>query len=291
MNKKQMVEEGKKILLSMLGAFLYAAGMNLFVVPAGLYTGGVMGLCQVIRTVLAETFHISFQNFDIAGVIYYAINIPIFVIAFTRIGRKFFLKTLVTVTSMTVFLSVIPVHVIVEDVMASCVVGGLISGTGIGITLRMGASSGGMDVVGVILTRWKRDFSVGKVNLLVNLVLYGICLFLFDMEIVVYSIIYGSVYAVAMDKAHTQNINVEANIITKANTTGLEKEIFDELGRGITKWSTLGAYTYEQSHILYITLSKYEVSRLKAIIKKHDPNAFIVINEGVSVEGNYLKKL
>lgn len=286
-----MVEEGKKILLSMLGAFLYAAGMNLFVVPAGLYTGGVMGLCQVIRTVLAETFHISFQNFDIAGVIYYAINIPIFVIAFTRIGRKFFLKTLVTVTSMTVFLSVIPVHVIVEDVMASCVVGGLISGTGIGITLRMGASSGGMDVVGVILTRWKRDFSVGKVNLLVNLVLYGICLFLFDMEIVVYSIIYGSVYAVAMDKAHTQNINVEANIITKANTTGLEKEIFDELGRGITKWSTLGAYTYEQSHILYITLSKYEVSRLKAIIKKHDPNAFIVINEGVSVEGNYLKKL
>lgn len=291
MNKKQMVEEGKKILLSMLGAFLYAVGMNLFVVPAGLYTGGVMGLCQVIRTVLADTFHISFQNFDIAGVIYYAINIPIFVIAFTRIGRKFFLKTLVTVTSMTVFLSVIPVHVIVEDVMASCVVGGLISGTGIGITLRMGASSGGMDVVGVILTRWKRDFSVGKVNLLVNLVLYGICLFLFDMEIVVYSIIYGSVYAVAMDKAHTQNINVEANIITKANTTGLEKEIFDELGRGITKWSTLGAYTYEQSHILYITLSKYEVSRLKAIIKKHDPNAFIVINEGVSVEGNYLKKL
>lgn len=291
MNKKRMVEEGKKILLSMLGAFLYAAGMNLFVVPAGLYTGGVMGLCQVIRTVLAETFHISFQNFDIAGVIYYAINIPIFVIAFTRIGRKFFLKTLVTVTSMTVFLSVIPVHVIVEDVMASCVVGGLISGTGIGITLRMGASSGGMDVIGVILTRWKRDFSVGKVNLLVNLVLYGICLSLFDVEIIVYSIIYGSVYAVAMDKAHTQNINVEANIITKANTTGLEKEIFDELGRGITKWSTLGAYTYEQSHILYITLSKYEVSRLKAIIKKHDPNAFIVINEGVSVEGNYLKKL
>ena len=291
MSKNVMMEEGKKILLSMLGAFLYAAGMNLFVVPTGLYTGGVMGLCQVIRTVLSDSFQISFQNFDIAGVIYYVINIPIFVVAFTRIGRKFFAKTLITVTSMTVFLSVIPVHVIVEDAMASCVVGGLISGTGIGITLRMGSSSGGMDVVGVILTRWKRDFSVGKVNLLVNLALYGICLFLFDVEIVVYSIIYASVYAIAMDKAHTQNINVEANIITKANTTALEKEVFDELGRGITKWSTLGAYTYEQSHILYITLSKYEVNRLKTIIKKHDPNAFIVINEGVSVDGNYLKKL
>lgn len=291
MKKDAVIEEGKKILLSVFCVFLYAAGINLFVVPTGLYTGGVMGLCQVVRTVLADSFQMSFQNFDIAGVIYYVINIPIFVIAFTRIGRKFFLKTLVTVTAMTVFLSVIPVKVIVEDAMASCVVGGLISGTGIGIVLRMGSSSGGMDVVGVLLTRWKRDFSVGKVNLVVNLALYGICLFLFDEEIVVYSVIYASVYAVAMDKAHTQNINVEANIITKTNSTALEKEVFDELGRGITKWSTLGAYTYEQSHILYITLSKYEVNRLRTIIKKHDPNAFIVINEGVYVDGNYLKKL
>ncbi len=291
MKKEAVIEEGKKMLLSVFSAFLYAAGINLFVVPTGLYTGGVMGLCQVIRTVLADNFQLSFQNFDIAGVIYYVINIPIFVIAFTRIGRRFFAKTLVTVTAMTVFLSVIPVTEIMKDDMASCVVGGLISGTGIGIALRMGSSSGGMDVIGVLLTRWKRDFSVGKVNLVVNLMLYGICFFLFDVEIVVYSIIYASVYAVAMDKAHTQNINVEVNVITKTNSTALEKEVFDQLGRGITKWSTLGAYTYEQSHILYITLSKYEVSRLRAIIKKHDPNAFMVINEGVYVDGNYLKKL
>jgi len=291
MKRENIIYEGKRTLVSVFCAFLYAAGINLFVVPAGLYTGGVMGLCQVIRTVLADYFQLSFQGFDIAGVIYYVINIPIFVIAFTRIGRKFFAKTLTTVTAMTIFLSIIPTRVIVEDAMASCVVGGIISGTGIGLALRMGSSSGGMDVIGVLLTRWKKDFSVGKVNLIVNLALYGICLFLFDVEIVVYSVIYASVYAVAMDKAHTQNINVEANIITKANTTALEREVFEALGRGITKWSTLGAYTYEQSHILYITLSKYEVNRLKAIIRKHDPSAFIVINEGVSVDGNFLKKL
>jgi len=291
MNRELVIYETKRTLISIVCAFLYAAGINLFVVPTGLYTGGVMGLCQVIRTVLSEYLHLNFQGFDIAGVIYYVINIPIFVIAFTRIGRRFFIKTLATVTAMTVFLSVIPTQVIVEDAMASCVVGGLISGTGIGIALRMGSSSGGMDVLGVLLAKWKKDFSVGKVNLAVNLALYGICLFLFDVEIVVYSVIYASVYAIAMDRAHTQNINVEANIITKTNSTAMEKEIFEELERGITKWSTLGAYTYEQSHILYITLSKYEVSRLKAIVHKHDPHAFIVINEGVSVDGNYLKKL
>jgi len=289
--KKELVYEGRRTLGSILGAFLYAVGINLFVVPTGLYTGGVMGISQVIRTMLAQFAGLNFQNIDIAGIIYYIINLPIFIVAFTRLGKKFFAKTLISVTAMTVFLSVLPVACVVEDAMASCVVGGIISGSGVGLILRMGSSSGGMDVVGVLLTKWKRDFSVGKVNLLVNMVLYGTCFFLFDVEIVVYCIIYAAVYSVAMDRMHTQNINVEVNIISKKDTTALEKEVFDELGRGITKWSTLGAYTYDQSHILYIMLSKYEVNRLKAIIHKHDPNAFIVVNEGVSVDGHFLKKL
>ena len=291
MNRKFLFDEGKKTLTCIVGAFLYAAGINLFVVPSGLYTGGVMGICQVIRTLLAEFLHVEFSAFDIAGVIYYMINIPIFIVAFTKIGRRFLTKTIISVTAMTLFLSLIPVTVVVEDAMAACVVGGIISGTGSGILLRMGASGGGMDVVGVLLTRWKQDFSVGKVGLLVNLVLYITCAFLFDIEIVVYSVIYAAVYSVAMDKVHTQNINVEVHVITKMDTTALEKEVFQELGRGVTKWSTLGAYTYDRSHILYIMLSKYEVGRLRNIVHKYDPNAFIVLNEGVSVIGHYLKKL
>lgn len=289
--KAFMVEEGRRTLGSIFGAFLYAAGINLFVVPASLYTGGVMGLCQVIRTILVEYLKLPFQNFDIAGIIYYLINVPIFILAFTRMGKRFFSKTVVTVTAITAFLAILPTAMIVEDVMAACVVGGIVSGAGVGLILRMGSSGGGMDVVGVLLTKWKRDFSVGKINLMVNLILYGSCLFLFDVEIVVYSIIYAAVYSVAMDKIHVQNINVEVNIITKIDSTALEKAIFEELGRGITKWNTLGAYTYEQSHILYIMMSKYEVNRLRTIIRTYDPNAFIVINEGVSIDGNYLKKL
>ena len=291
MKKEVVLYEGKRLLLCGLGAFLYAAGTNLFVVPAGLYTGGLMGFCQVIRTLLARYFHMNFSNFDIAGIIYYLINIPIFVIAFRRMGRMFFVKTLLTVTVMTLFLSLIPTRMIVKDSMAACMVGGIITGAGIGLTLRMASSGGGMDVVGVLLIRWKRDFSVGKANLFVNLALYAVCLFLFDVEIVVSSVIYAAVHSVALDKVHPQNINVEAKIITKADTAALEKVIFEEIYRGITKWSTMGAYTHEDSHILYITLSKYEVSRLKAAVHRYDPNAFIVINEGVSVDGNFIKKL
>ncbi len=291
MKREIWIYETKRSLVCVLGASLYALGVNLFVVPAGLYSGGVMGICQIIRTLLVQVGGMDFGNFDIAGLIYYMINIPLFVLAFTRMGGKFFAKTVVSVTAMTAALSLIPTVVIMEDAMASCVVGGIISGCGVGMILRMGSSGGGMDIVGMFLTKWRRDFSVGKVNLFVNLALYGICLFLFEVDVVVYSIIYAAAYSLAMDKVHVQNINVEATIITKADTVALEREIFEELYRGITKWTSMGAYTHDESHILYILLSKYEVNRLKAMVRKHDPNAFIVVNEGVSVHGNFLKKL
>ncbi|HIW80933.1 MAG TPA: YitT family protein [Candidatus Acetatifactor stercoripullorum] len=288
---QELTEEGRKVLGSFLGAFLYAAGINLFAVPAGLYTGGVMGICQVIRTLLMEYLHLDFGQVDIAGIIYYVVNIPIFLLAYKRLGRKFFFKTLATVTASTFFLSLIPAAALVQDTMAACVVGGIVSGAGVGIILRMGSSGGGMDVIGVLLIKRKRDFSVGRLGLLVNLVLYGACFFLFDVGIVVYSVIFAAVYSVAMDRVHIQNINVEVNIITKADTAQLEREVFEELGRGITKWDALGAYTHEKSHVLYVMLSKYEVNRLRAIVHKYDEQAFIVVNEGVSVDGNYLKKL
>ncbi len=290
MNKK-LIFEGRKIAGCLLGTSIYALGVNLFVVPAGLYTSGLLGICQVIRTVMVDYLHLPFGNFDIAGIIYYLINVPILIFAMTKIGKKFLIKTLATVTSMTIFLAVIPIMPIVEDTMTACVVGGILTGLGVGLTLRMSASLGGIDVIGLLILHRKKDFSVGKINLLVNLFLYGICLLLFNVEIVIYSLIYAAAYSVAMDKVHIQNINVEVNIITKADTHILEREVFEELGRGITKWTSIGAYTNEVSHVLYILLSKYEVEHLKNIVHKHDPNAFIVIKEGVSVDGNYLKKL
>ncbi len=290
-DRRMLAYEGKRTLLAAVGALIYAAGTNLFIVPSGLYSSGIMGLCQVLRTMMVEYLHLNFGQVDIAGMIYYVINIPIFVVGYRKMGKKFILKTLVCVTVMSGGMAVIPVTQIVADTMLACVIGGIICGAGVGILLRMGASGGGMDIVGVILVKWKQDFSVGRVNLMMNLVLYSACLFLFDVETALYSVINAAVYSVAIDKLHAQNINVEVNVITKISSQELEKEVFTELGRGITKWKTMGAYTHEESHILYIMMSKYEVHQLKNIVHKYDPQAFIVVNEGVHVEGNYLKKL
>ena len=279
---------------ALAGAVVYALGVNLFIVPVSLYSGGIMGFAQVIRTVLVEYLHAPFQNFDVAGVIYYLINAPILLLSMKRIGRRFFVKTVMCVTIVTVLLSVIPIPaqpILPDDTLACCVIGGIICGLGMGLALKCGGSLGGTDIVGMMLIKWRRDFRVGRVNMIVNVVLYGICLFLFNVPTVIYSLIYAFVSGFAIDKVHAQTINVEVRVITKKKDEELEKEIFAELDRGVTKWEAVGAYTEEPVHVLYILASKYELSQLKNIVYKHDPHAFVVIDEGVSVVGNYKTRL
>ena len=180
---------------------------------------------------------------------------------------------------------------IVDDCLASTIVGAFVSGAGIGLVLRMSSSTGGMDIIGMLISKSHSNIRVGQVNLAVNLVIYAVCLFLFDVQIVVYSVIFAVVHAFAIDKFHAQNINVEVKIITKTNPDDIEYEVFTKMGRGVTELHSIGAYTHEDEHMLYILISKYEVHQLRQIIRKYDKNAFVIVNEGVWVEGHYLKKL
>ena len=281
----------ERFLLCMVGGAIYAVGVNLFIVPFNLYSGGIVGISQLIRTLLADYIHLQFGSKDVAGIIFYVLNIPILIYAFPRLDKLFFLKTLVAVTTLTLAMSFIPTTKIVDDCLASTIVGAFISGAGIGLVLRMSASTGGMDIVGMLISKSHGNVSVGQVNLVVNLGIYAVCLFLFDVQTVVYSVIFAVVHAFAIDKFHAQNINVEVKIITKTDPAVIEQDVFTKIVRGVTELRSVGAYTHEEEHILYIIISKYEVHQLRQIVRRHDKNAFIIVNEGVWVEGHFLKKL
>jgi len=280
----------ERLIFCVVGGVMYAVGVNMFIVPFGLYSGGIVGIAQLIRTLLADFIHIDFGSKDVAGIIFYVLNVPILIYAFPRLEKRFFLRTFVAVTSLMLAMSFIPTDMVVEDCLASTIVGGFISGAGIGLVLRNSGSTGGMDVIGMLLSKAHGNLSVGRVNLSVNLAVYAVCLFLFDVQIVVYSVIFAVIHAFAIDRFHVQNINVEAKIITKIDPTQLEQDVFTKMGRGVTELPSMGAYTHEDEHILYILISKYEVHQLRQIVRAYDKHAFIIINEGVSVEGNYLKK-
>lgn len=284
--KKELI----KIIRCLFGATLYAASINLFIAPVNLYNGGIMGFSQLIRIFLVNFLNLPFQQFNLTGIIYYLFNIPILLLSFNKVGKRFFFKSLICISWITLAMSLIPIPsspILEGDLLGTCIIGGIIAGYGIGSMLKMGGSGGGMDIVGMMLVKWKKDFSVGKINLLVNALLYTICFFLFNIPIVIYSFIYSSISSIAIDRVHDQTITVEATIITKKDCSEMRQEIFHELRRGITLWNATGAYTNEDSKIMYVLLSKYEVRHLKTIVKKYDPNAFIVVNEGVHIQGNY----
>ena len=273
------------------GALLYSLGLNLFVVPAGLYTGGIMGLAQLLRTLIVHLTGLE-MKFDIAGVINYAINLPILCIAWRRVDHRAVFKTLLSVTSTTIFLSLVPrMDILGGDKLAECLIGGMLCGCGIGVTLWMGGTSGGMDVIGMMLLKKGSHTSIGHVNLIWNLALYAICAAAFNLSTAIYSILFSFVSTTAMDKLHMQNINVEVTVVTKILSPEMEREILVDLHRGITRYEGIGEYTGQPVHIFYILVNKYEIGQLRAIVLKHDPHAFIVAKDGAVVYGNYKKKL
>ncbi len=285
--------EALKVAMIAVGAFIYAFGINLFLEPLHLYAGGFVGFAQLFANLLGRTGMLP-ARIHFAGIIYYLLNIPGMVIACRRMRRRFVLKTLLSVTLMTLFLSLVPIPAapVLDDRLANCIIAGLIGGTGIGLILRMGASDGGSDTIGMILLQTGSRLSVGRTALLVNIVLYAICLFLFDIPTVIYSLIYSVFSTTAADRIHTQNISSHILIITKlADTSPLEVEIMGRLGRGITKWKATGSYTGDDETILMVMTSKYEVNRLRSIVHRQDPQAFIVVDEGVNIDGHFLKKL
>jgi uncharacterized membrane-anchored protein YitT (DUF2179 family) len=287
------IKELGRTLAAVFGTLIFALAVNLLIVPAGVYSDGLMGICQVIRTVLVRYLHIDFGRYDIAGIIYYLINIPLFFVAYKSMGKLFFIKTMICTVSMTLFLLVVPIPsqlVIRNDLLTTVLIGGIASGFGIGLILIMGGSSGGIDIVGLYYVKYKRRAGVGAVALAVNTVLYLACFLLFDITTTVYSLIVAVASSITIDRLHAQNINVEVTIIAKSNPK-LQAELMERMGRGLSKWLITGAYSNESFEILYIILSKYEIGQLRQLVRKYDPEAFVVANEGVRVFGNFEKKV
>lgn len=289
--KKSRLNYIGKILLALAGTFLYTFGIKMFITGLGLYSGGVMGISQLIRSLISRIA--PMPGFDLAGPIYYVINIPIFILAYKAIGKRFLLRTLICVTAISAFMTIIPTPAVplVSDRLVNCIVGGFISGCGTGLVLRMGGSGGGTDIIGLYCIKKDLPLSVGSLSMAINAVLYGICMIVFNVETAIYSILFAVVSSLAVDHTYSQSINTEATVITKGHGDEIAQTVNHRLVRGATSWTGRGAYTDEETQVLCIILSKYEIPALKAIIREIDPHAFVIFKEGVKVDGNYLKKL
>ncbi len=286
MNMKKI----KPYVIVILGSSLFALGVNLFIVPLNLYSSGLLGVSQVIRSIVNMIFPSQSQN-DWSGFVYAFLNIPLYVMAYRSLSHRFFYLSILSTITQSVILVLVPIPLVplLQDQLTSVLVGGLIGGIGIGLCLREGGSGGGFDILGMYYALKTKGGSVGKLSLFLNAVVYLICAVLFNLETAIYSILYVTVFTLALDRFHTQNIATHVMIFTKNKE--IKNDIIKDLKRGVTYWHGFGAYTQNDMDIVNTIISKYEVSTLKKLVLDKDPQAFIIISEGLHVIGNYEKRL
>lgn len=272
-----------------IGSILFCTAINLFIVPNNLYTGGILGIAQLTRSFILDIFKIK-SRFDFSGIIYFIINIPLFIMAYKTLGKNFFFRTIFAVALQTLLLSIIPTKPLLNDLLTNVIIGGLIGGIGAGIILTSRASTGGTDIVGLVLSKKNSNFSVGKHALVINLIIYSIAGIKYGIETMIYSIIYSCVENLMLDKMHEQNICSTALILSKENPKELNNYIKNELNRGFTYWDAKGGYDDSKTYIIYTALTKYELLKLERHMKKSNMDSFIIESEGIGIKGDFEKK-
>ena len=272
-----------------IGSVMFAYAINVFIVPNNLYTGGVLGIAQLIRSIIIDVLKFNI-TYDFSGILYYLINVPLFFIAYKYISKTFVVRTIFAVTLQSFLLSIIPTEPLLNDMIVNILVGGILGGAGIGIVLSSGGSTGGSDIIGLAIAKKHNNFSVGKLGIILNGIIYIIAGLMYGVEIMIYSIIYCVFESITIDRMHDQNICSTAFIFCKKNPKKINNFIKEDLGRDFTYWDAKGGYDDSRTYIIYTALTKYELLRLERYMKTYDDHAFMVKSEGVGIKGEFEKK-
>ena len=282
----------KEFFLGIVGCILCASAINLFIVPNHLFSGGVTGIAQLLRNLVIHLTNIK-PSIDIAGIINFCLNVPLFIYAYTRLSKAFMRRTIICMTFFSLCLTVIPVPevALVDDLLTNILIGGIFSGIGAGLVLQACSCLGGTDIVGLAITKNNKNASVGTIAISINLITFGISGVIYGISVMIYSIIYMVFENIMVDRMHYQNISCTATIVTKTKPHKIIKFVNEELDRDCTTWVAHGEESDTDSYITYVVLSKYEYSRLEKNMPVLDPRAFIVKDSGVNVYGKFEKNL
>ncbi|WP_075981470.1 YitT family protein [Bacillus massilinigeriensis] len=265
----------KKLIVVIIGAFLNAIAMNLFLIPAKVYSSGFTGLAQL----LSNIFHGAIST----GILLFLLNIPVTILGWMKVGKSFTLYSFLSVVFMSFFLEILPIYAVSNDIFLNAVFGGVILAVGVGLTLRWGASTGGMDIIAMVLSRMK-DRPVGTYFFTLNAIIIITAGYLYGWEKALYTLVALYASTRVIDAIHTRHEKLTVMIVTKM-AEELKAAIHSKLVRGITTIPAKGAYTNENKDMMMIVITRYELFDLERLIKEVDPSAFTNVVQTTAVFG------
>ena len=276
MKKKSFtLKLGANLFLITAGSLLCAGAINGILIPNQFLAGGISGLSLLI--------HYLFPVVPV-GAANFLLNIPLFVVGWLFVGRRFFWYSL---AGMTIFSAALllpfpvpPIH----DPLLNALTAGILSGIGSGVILKSLGSGGGLDILSVILLK-RFSIRIGTTVMAFNALLLLACLFRFSLEIVLYTLIYFFVTTQLVNMVVTGLNQRKAVMVVSPQWQEIAREIMETMQRGVTIVNGEGGYTGQPLRIIYSVVTFQELSRFKEMVQSHDPHAFLVVTETLEVMG------
>ncbi|MEH6946176.1 YitT family protein [Bacillus sp. JJ634] len=263
----------RNIVSIIIGSVIVALAFNLFLIPHQILSSGLGGIAMMLGIVTPIN----------TGILNFLLNLPLLIIGVLKLGKQFICYTILSVVVLSVSLYVIPVEAISTDQFLSCLFGGVISGLGVAIIFRASGSSGGFDILAMLLTK-KRDFPLGTLLSVMNAVVVVVSGFIFDWNSALLTLV--GIYAAGkvIDTIHTSHIKLTLLIVTKKGDE-VKAQLLANLYRGITIMDGEGAYSGNKQKILMTVITRYQLAEVKAILNKVDADAFVNITQTTEVIG------
>ena len=243
-----------KMFFLTLGPLVAAFALEVFLVPNNIIDGGIVGISIII----------SYLTKINLGLLIFLINIPFFLLAFNKIGKKFVIQTFYAIGMLSLFLNLFGMF------------GGIILGTGVGLVLKNEGSLDGTEIMSLVLSK-KFGFSVGEWIMTFNVFIYGASGLVFGWNRAMYAVLTYFIAFRVIDVV-LEGLNSAKSIrVISDKAYEIGDELLEKLDLGVTYINGVGAYSGAQKTIIYCVVSRLEMAKMKEVIKKIDPSAFISV--------------
>jgi uncharacterized membrane-anchored protein YitT (DUF2179 family) len=270
------------LVLIAAGSLIFVLGMNSVLLPLHFLSGGIAGLAMLV--------HYGLQSYDIGGV-YFLLNIPLMLLGWFHISRRFMLYTIFGLVFFSIAASLIePPSVTIHDPLLGAIFAGVICGIGAGLILRSVGSAGGFDILGIYVNQ-KFGVRPGTTILAANLLPLLLGVYLVNLETVLYSMIFMFTSTRVIDGILSGFNQRKSLLIVSDHAQTITQDILRKRHRGVTLLKGEGAYSGKEREVIFTITTLIELPKLKELIFAIDPNAFVVVNNTLEVFGAHHGRL
>lgn len=271
-----------QVAIAILFGLLNGVGVNFFLSPSHLYSSGVTGVSQIVSALFINGVpllsSIAFWNL--------AINIPLIYLSWIKLGHRFTLFTLCTIVSSSFFINYLPIIEVTDNLVLAAIAGGVCTGLGVGLCLRFNFSTGGVDIIALVVQKYSGQ-SVGQLGMIINGLILLSAGILNGWELALASLLSIYVGTKMIDTFYIQQSKVTVSIYTR-KAEKIVQELLSQSVRGITvQENAYGGFTKEKVDLVTTVVTKYELYFVKKTVASIDSEAFVNVQPTIEILGRY----